>query len=68
MPTDKYKEAEEKWLNAKNKYIENIALYEAICKLLEINQIELDTAFNAFSVQQAIRVQGLKQASVKEVK
>jgi hypothetical protein len=68
MPTEEYKIAKEKWLSAKAKYDESVRLYEAISNLLDIHQVELNRAFSEFSIQQAMRVQNLKQANLKEVK
>jgi exonuclease VII small subunit len=67
MPTQEYKEAKEKWLSIKAKYDESVRLLEAITNLLEHHQRELNEAFSLFSVQQAVRIQKLKQANVKEV-
>jgi hypothetical protein len=67
MPTQEYKNAKEKWLSAKAKYDETITLFEAISNLVEFHQHELVRAFSEFSIQQAVRVQNLKQANLKEV-
>ena len=67
MPSNEYKIAKEKWLVAKEKYDESVRLLEAITNLLEFNQTELTRAFSEFSVQQAVRIQNLKQANLKEV-
>jgi len=68
MPTQEYKTAKEKWLSAKAKYDESVLLFEAISKLVEFHQHDLVKAFSEFSIQQAVRVQHLKQTNIKEVK
>ena len=68
MPTQEYKNAKEKWLNAKDKYDESIRLLEAITNLLEYHQSELVAAFSEFSVQQAVNIQKLKQTNLKDAK
>jgi hypothetical protein len=68
MPTQEYKNAKEKWLATKAKYDEAISLFEAITNLVDYHQRELMQAFSEFSIQQAVRIQHLKQANIKEVK
>lgn len=65
MPTEQFKAAKNKWLEAKKTYDETALLYEKIFVLLEFQHNELNKAFSDFSIEQSRQV---RRSSVKAVK
>jgi hypothetical protein len=66
MPTEEYKAAKAKWLEAKSNYDDTIVLLDTIFRLLEFNHAELNRTFSEFSLQQSKQVHKSNIKTVKE--